>query len=993
MKKSFRIVLAVLAIVSISAACSKEIDISNPIDDNARETLSTEGKITIKATLPDALTRVSFTQDTNEGGNPILKLAWEENDKLLVADHADPTNTEKQAIFDLDASCVGSTEGVFTGTPATEGPYDVSVVHGNNVTTTQTQPADGDASGLEYVASAVDVSDLSAIEFQSVSSVLALQAKLPNGIASTVNAVTFKSNAAIFSSGNTLTVSLTTAGVQSGDDILDIFATLAPGDVEIPVGTVLIVEFGTTAPKYITRYHKFTAAAAFKSGKYNSLKLKCVNLTSTASDCVLDGNGTDGHAYEIGDKYQLMAVQDLASTTSKTYFKMIADVDMAGMTDYVPINENVTDFAQVVDFNGNQKTVSNLGKHLFYVLKGSVYDLTLAKSNISTRGILAEYIQGVNNVITNVTVLNGVVKSSADNVGGLIGCINKGAGSNAEAIIQQCTVTGTTVEGKGVVGGVIGFADAKVSVSDCKFMGNNVTASARYVGGFVGSTGNYESTFQNCQVENATIQSTVSNNDFRAGGFVGQLQTKVQLKGCTVGTSDKKITLSLSDPTAGKVYNAGGFVGVCYGTITKKDDVRSKTFVKITASNTTTTANVNIGGFVGYVDGGRIEYSDAEVEMSGLNGQRIGGFAGFVTNKPSTIDHCTVDGTVTGNHYTGGFVGYIDAKTPVITNNTVNGTVSGNSTVGGLVGVYGKTSNNAVVAPDESDGYHGTFTGNTSSATVSGASNVGGLMGYCWAPATFTKNAVSADITTTGGGIGGIIGNIETSITVTGSSYEGTISASGDKVGGIIGNVNQATPTLNVNNCWSDGTISVSRTKQRIGGIIGNMNVGGSITNCYSNVTVGVGRVLGGIVGYACAGSGGNWNTSNETGITVSGCIAWNPSVAWDPGTETNTNYGSSGAIVGFTSVKNVLSNCYRRSDMTYQNSNQQANCQTTMVDQPNCNGTNWTKGTTIGTDGTNNCPYYGVTAASGATVSSIAQTLSWDSTIWDFSGPLPLLK
>ena len=67
----------------------------------------------------------------------------------------------------------------------------------------------------------------------------------------------------------------------------------------------------------------------------------------------------------------------------------------------------------------------------------------------------------------------------------------------------------------------------------------------------------------------------------------------------------------------------------------------------------------------------------------------------------------------------------------------------------------------------------------------------------------------------------------------------------------------------------------------------------------------------------------------------------------------------------------------------------------TTAVDQPDCNGSNWAKGTTPGTNTsyTYQQPYYGVAAASTATVSSLAQTLGWDSSSWDFSADLPTLK
>ena len=88
---------------------------------------------------------------------------------------------------------------------------------------------------------------------------------------------------------------------------------------------------------------------------------------------------------------------------------------------------------------------------------------------------------------------------------------------------------------------------------------------------------------------------------------------------------------------------------------------------------------------------------------------------------------------------------------------------------------------------------------------------------------------------------------------------------------------------------------------------------------------------------------------------------------------------------------------------MVYKNSNTAVgtNCQTSMVDQVDCDGTNWAvnsnrpAGTTpAGTsaDAQYQAPYYGVAAATTATVSSVAQSLNWSTSVWDFTENLPRL-
>ena len=260
MKKT-SILFGILAVFAFAVSCETKIDIQdNPVEPQVEQ-------ITITATLTDALTKVSFTPDVDGSSKPIMKLAWEAGDKLLVANHE---NAESYSFFTL-SSGAGEKTAVFTGTPVVATSYDVSVVHAAVDYAAQTQAVDGDYSHLQYIASASEVTDLTSIDFTEISSVLALRAKLSADVASTVETVTFNSSAAIFAAGNSMKVTLSSPGVTSGDNILDIYATLKPGDVAIPAGTNLSVLFGTTDNKDFARCHKFTAATNFLGGKYNSL--------------------------------------------------------------------------------------------------------------------------------------------------------------------------------------------------------------------------------------------------------------------------------------------------------------------------------------------------------------------------------------------------------------------------------------------------------------------------------------------------------------------------------------------------------------------------------------------------------------------------------------------------------------------------------------------------------------------------------------------------
>ena len=1023
MKMIWKYGFVLLAGLALTLACSKETDLAESGDNtNPTEWPGDQPQakmVTITVSMPEeGLTKIAFEQDP-ENKDGAVKLTWEEGDMILV-------NGED---FTLVSGAGTQTAG-FRGPEVTAESYTIAY-NGDEFAATQHQAADADTGHLAYIISLAGVNTYQDVEFTQAwatangggtltqSSIFRLRAQMPAGVAEDVVAVKILARDAddepvdIFGGGNELTVMIDAPGDADEDGILDIYANLPTTAAAIPAGTAFFVRFMTTARRSAysyTRYHVFSSALELTPGKVNALKLNCTATDKHAGlKSYCDGT-TAAKAYLIGDGYQLAAVNELAAGGSTTYFKLIDDINMkVDDNTYVTHNHINTNsgYTQVVNFNGNNKTISYLTNDLFYVLKGSVYDLTLDHSNVTARGILAEYIQGTGHTVTNVTVSNGKVNYNGNNSGGLIGRINSGSGT--VATISNCTVSNTNVTGVGVVGGVIGFVDQLVVISGCKYTGGTVKATDTYCGGMLGSTGNYATVITDCHVEDATITST-DTDDARIGGFVGQLQTSVQVKGCTVGTESKKVVVNTAQPASEKVLNAGGFVGVNYGTITKNGDVRCKAYAQIKSANTLG-QQINIGGFAGF-HRGTIEYCDAVVDMSDLQGQYIGGFSGYLPSADSHAEHCTVKGSIRGNNYTGGFVGVVINGLKISDCQVLEGTVVvGQSTAGGFAGQI-----RAAIVEDCSahvdlqcrggndGGFVGAITGGTvqrcSSAgtlsQISGTNNVfGGFAGYVNG-VDLTKCSSTVNISVARSYVGGLIGDHQTANTVSECFYNGTISGPANTKGGLIGTTQAAAV---ITNCYTAGEIVASSGTQIYGGIVGELKAGGSVTNCYStmDMTHG-GRAMGGIVGRACSGG---WPVSNESGNTISKCIAWNPHITYDGNASTSA---SSGAIIGYTSFKNTLNNCYRRYDMVYKNSNTAVGttCQTSMVDQVDCNGTNWAingnrpaGGTPAGTsaDAQYQAPYYGVAAASTATVSSIAQTLGWSSDVWDFTGDLPTLK
>ena len=239
-------------------------------------------------------------------------------------------------------------------------------------------------------------------------------------------------------------------------------------------------------------------------------------------------------------------------------------------------------------------------------------------------------------------------------------------------------------------------------------------------------------------------------------------------------------------------------------------------------------------------------------------------------------------------------------------------------------------------------------------------------------------------------GTGGLFGVI-INATIDACSADVTIVSTKYDSGGIYGYDNTQGPKRSVvSNCWTAGDISGNRM---VGGIAGNAANNATysdvvIRNCYSTAKVHAQFKYGGIVGDAAQGlkTGEGLDLKNH----VEKCIAWNESIYSDVADE--SVHSSAGAIVGFTSIRNYLSDCVRKADLVF--SDCPGNAFNVLYDQENASPDSPLKESVQSTGSTNyNYPYHGKAAAKGATASQVAKTLGWDESVWDLSGNLPFFK
>lgn len=741
-------------VIAFTVSCAKEKGLDIVENKSEGEIVAPAGeRVTISAALPeDLLTKVSFVPTILSDKPTGMALTWATGDQIRVYNHADHSQYED---FTLDPSCDGQKKGIFNGTAISASSYDIEVINTALTVGTQVQAADGDTGHLKYYASVEDVPSYDSITFTDLSSVLALTAKMPSPeVAASITSVDVTASENIFGTGNTLTLTLTTPG--SADDILHLFANLPMGTTAIPASTTLIIHFNSNqaAHSVYTRYVEL-AEGNFAAGKLNTININASQSGTHAGPTSCDGT-TAANAYLIGDKYQMLAVASELAAGETRYFKMIDDVDMDGLS-WTALNP--TPFTKVINFDGNNKKISNLNASLFDDLNGTVVNLTIEDATVSggsaITGILAKTIQTAASTVTNVDVVGTVTSPSYSSsvtatayTGGLIGQIDADNTS-----ITDCDVIKTNVSGT-LAGGVIGFANALVTMSGCTYSGGTVSATARYCGGMLGSTGNFNSTITDCHVANATVTSTVD----RVGGFVGQVQTKVTISACSV--------------TGGSVYagtiNVGGFAGTQYGAVS--DSYVDGTTV--TSGNTTSTTTVALGGFAGYHQGtltkchANVNINQSGAFLGGLVGQMVSGsvskcyaignvtgdyrqvgglIGGLTTDKSFTISDSYATGNIEANSYVGGLIGEIqnNITNVSVTNCYASGNVNTTSfAAGGLIGMISKAS----VSVSECAAWNGSV-----SATSRGSGNwsSGAVVGVAFPICTLTDNFRKPSMTLT----------------------------------------------------------------------------------------------------------------------------------------------------------------------------------------------------------------------------------------------------
>ena len=272
-----------------------------------------------------------------------------------------------------------------------------------------------------------------------------------------------------------------------------------------------------------------------------------------------DSGNTSGGAYEFmqgvyDEKLEPAPASKVADLVIKTaddmkqlkgmiaggeskYVVLDADIDMSGITDWKPLNEDGA--AGAIEFNGNGHTIKNFKctqgsyRSFFGIMNGRVYNVTFENPEVDgTAGngshpcaIIAAYgghRSGTTTYVYDVKVKGAKITGKAGGCGGIIGVA-------VAAMVKRCSFEGTINNDGRRAGGIVGYHNLDgttgfgvqgfLRIEDCISSGS--LTSGQNIGGILGQTQyqDLQHTAKASVVMNCISTMTLVGRN--AGGIVG----------------------------------------------------------------------------------------------------------------------------------------------------------------------------------------------------------------------------------------------------------------------------------------------------------------------------------------------------------------------------------------------------------------------------------------------------------------------------------------
>lgn len=272
----------------------------------------------------------------------------------------------------------------------------------------------------------------------------------------------------------------------------------------------------------------------------------------------LKGVGTVDDPYVIEELEDFITMNEKLLSGDKVYFKMLADIDMAGVEDFIPLNGSPYDCQVIFDGQGHKISNYSCPNGMFHVLNGSVENLIIENANVAggaNMGILAHYIGYTKgeNVYTG-KVKNIVFKdcsfSGANDSGMLSGYTFTSVVENV--YMENCNIV-LSGRRQGYLTGRIDGATDNTVIKNCYVKGGIASGGTQQVGGLIGQNNLSTATITNCG-----ISATISG-DRAMGAIMAYAKGPTgftDIENCIVWSESIKC-----NPASGSVYSSGVVVG------------------------------------------------------------------------------------------------------------------------------------------------------------------------------------------------------------------------------------------------------------------------------------------------------------------------------------------------------------------------------------------------------------------------------------------------
>lgn len=952
MKKTRFFSIAVLSLLT-AIACNKEVA-EAPIP-------SSEG---VKSYASFTATGEELTKVLLDFADEASNVKWQDADKIAVFDGTSKnefgikagSNQGSSAVFEGEASDAATT--LYAVYPADAGlALDGSAVS-VSVPSAQVIPAEGcaDPAALVAVASGEKGGKLA---FKQVCGLLKVSFKATNVREIVISGAALAGTVKVSADG-------TITEAQKPVDSI----TLTHADGIFPAGTYYVAVLPGTTPEgfSISLTKGLSSGIREASGPVTFTRAKGVDAGS------LDKLTTRTEIKTMAELFDWNANRVVTEESGDEFVVIGADIDMEEEP-WVPkdfkgtfdgqghklYNLNVKREANASFFNTLTGTMKNIS---FGTSDGSSYDgkSAIVQENTEDNSESAWRYAGLVTRLAEGSTLDGVTSfvpvtvlatsTSKTRVGGLVGvvagpatisnCANKGAVTNLA----------TDAIASGVLGGIVGRADAAVTITGTDNEGavNASSESVTHCAGILASDASSSTITDSNNKGNIVFDATGANAVGNSiGGIIGEAVGS-SVSGCSNSGS---ITNTYDGES-----KIGGIIGRANGEIPVSiADCTNLATGSISYNPDGATKRAFIGGIIGnspaaFIGALTIQGCINRAPITGENEQiaAIGGIAGYLNGKGVvTIKSCenvadmtnnngaAKNGTSAAEAFIAGIVSYL--STGLAAGSSIEGcinrgavsTVNRNiKSMGGIAAIF--QSGNAVTIKD-CDNYgaitkdvlarptcaadSGDNTWYHSISGIAGKVNVGA--GSSIVGCT-NHSGANIWVNTGGGGaqlrIGGIAGyvvkcpEISQSVNEADITYDNTATGgSYIAIGGVAGHVYN-TPAFD--SCSNSGAVSSNRTQvNRIGGVIGSVNKT-AVTNCSNTGSVTLNceaqtanwQSIGGIAGFA-EGTGdeafdftGNVNrgaveaTFNTTNARVAiGGVVGMPYTAFN--LKDNVNYGS----------------------------------------------------------------------------------------------------